>query len=126
MASAEVWITLPKTTCCTSSGWIFAWASAAFALSTARSVAVRSFSAPPKVPKAVRFADRIQTSSCFETLFMSWLLPALSEDQPQNHAQCPHGPQQARDILLPDLLSAGACQPRLRSFEPRGGIHPRI
>ena len=51
-------MTFPKTTLSTSSGFTPAWATAAFAACTARSVAETSLSAPPYVPKGVRFAAR--------------------------------------------------------------------
>eukprot|EP01137_Pigoraptor_chileana_P003279 Opistho-2@43240 len=55
-ASEEVCATLPTMTESTMSGRIFAEAKAALDASTARSVAVRCFSLPPNVPKAVRLA----------------------------------------------------------------------
>src|SRR5688500_17903719 len=62
MASGDVCCTLPKMTWSMSSGATRACAIAALDASTARSVAERSFNMPPKVPKAVRFAPRIQIS----------------------------------------------------------------
>src|SRR5688572_6039518 len=62
MPSADVCCTLPKTTWSMSSGATRACASAAFAAITARSVAVWSLSAPPRVPNGVRLAPRIQIS----------------------------------------------------------------
>src|SRR5512138_870553 len=62
MASDEVCATLPKTTCATASGATPACASAAFAACTPRSVAERSRSVPPYVPKGVRLAPRKTTS----------------------------------------------------------------
>jgi hypothetical protein len=55
-ASAEVCETLPKHTASMSSGLTFPALRAALAATTARSVADRSFNAPPKVPNGVRLA----------------------------------------------------------------------
>jgi hypothetical protein len=66
MASAEVWATLPKMTLSTSDGLTPEAISAARAAMTPRSVAEWFFRAPPKVPKAVRFAARKTMSSVKE------------------------------------------------------------
>src|SRR5690606_2303369 len=74
MASRDVCATLPTTTWSTSSGATPDCSSAALAATTARSVAVRSFSAPPKMPKGVRFTARKTISvsnACFIASFLS-------------------------------------------------------
>jgi len=71
MASDEVCSALPNTTCPTSSAGTPASCSAAFAANTPRSVALKSFSEPPKVPMPVRRAERNTTSVSLPCVAMS-------------------------------------------------------
>src|SRR6267143_2207095 len=62
MASADVWRALPKTLWPTSAGGTPERSSACFAATAPSSIAERSFSVPPKVPKPVRTPERNTTS----------------------------------------------------------------
>src|SRR5215813_13067044 len=70
-----------------SSGETLAWAMAAFADSTARSVAVKSLRLPPKVPNAVRLPERNQISSVLEMLFISFTSARLAGPEPSQDSQ---------------------------------------
>src|SRR5512138_1820016 len=91
MASALVCATLPTTTWPKSSTGTPACAIAAFAACTPSSVAERSLSVPPKVPKGVRFAARMTRSFC-PARFMA---PPSTRDKRSYHAF--HGEDQERD-----------------------------
>ncbi len=64
MSFASVWITLPKTTCSTSSPFTWARESASRTTWAPRSVGGTSLSPPPKSPTAVRTAETTMTSRC--------------------------------------------------------------
>src|SRR5690606_36019627 len=87
MASREGCATLPTTTCPTSSGATFACSRAALPATTARSVAERSLSVPPKVPKGVRLAAR-KTISVLVAYFIGFG-PLSKEELPERH-RAPH------------------------------------
>src|SRR5713226_10597415 len=100
-----------------SSGETRACCKAALADSTARSVAVKSFREPPKVPNGVRFAPRNQISSVFEMDFMCSPLTATKYRSSED-AQSARRPDQPMQVLLPDIASTrpggtglGRCQP---------------
>src|SRR5260370_4679518 len=62
MESADVWRALPKAVWHASAGGTSERSSACFAATAPSSIAERSFSVPPKVPKPVRTPERNTTS----------------------------------------------------------------
>src|SRR5258708_10005865 len=72
MSGKSVWMTLPKTTCPTSSGWMPARVTASRTTAAPSSVGGLSFKPPPKSPMAVRTPLRTTTSGC--AMFFSLLL----------------------------------------------------
>src|SRR5687768_5551582 len=101
-----------------SSGATLACARAAFADSTARSVAERSFKAPPKVPKGVRLPDRNQISSLFQMLFTVRSSLPLTQEKRRHHAKGASAPQQAVEVLQPYLHAPWSSKPRPRGCQP--------
>src|SRR3989442_14120 len=99
MSWTSVWITLPKTTCPTSSAWIPARLTASRTTAAPSSVGGLSFKPPPKSPIAVRTPLRTTTSGCvmcFSLLLLFLLLmycytnlttttPFLSYIHPDSH-----------------------------------------
>src|SRR6266849_3460115 len=109
-----------------SSGETRACCNAALADSTARSVALKSFREPPKVPNGVRFAPRNQISSVFEMDFMCSPLTATKHGSSED-AQSARRPHQPVQVLLPDFTATRpggpglrCCQPALLGILPQG------
>src|SRR5260370_18417727 len=75
MSWTSVWMTLPKTTCPTSSGWMPARVTAAGTTWAPSSVGGLPLKPPPKSPMAVRTPLRTTTSGC--AMFFSLLLLLL-------------------------------------------------
>src|SRR5262249_23482992 len=97
------------------------WASAALAVSTARSVALRSLREPPNVPNAVRLPERNQISSVLEMLFIF-----LTSGQPTGPppSQDSQGLTTASTRHSHLIRPQGFRPPALRAFGWRVPTHP--